>query len=239
MKDQRIDRQVLSDKLTTVRLTIDGEHFEILVRPDPALNHKLGRRVELSQVVAMDEVYSDSSKGLRVSVEKFQKYFNTTDIFKVEQEILKKGELLLTTEQRRTLVEEKKKQIVTLIARNYIDPKTGLPHPPLRIEQAMQEIRVSIEPFRTAEEQSKEVVEALRRVLPLKSERIKLVVKVPPQFAAQSLGVLKSHAEIKKDEWGADGGLTALVEIPAGMHPKLLDRLGAVSKGSAQATLLR
>ena len=94
----------MSGKFTTVRLTLNGEHFEILVRPDPALNYKLGRRMELSQIVAVDEVYSDSSKGLRVSAEKLQKYFNTTDIFKVEEIILEKGELLLTTEQRLSLI---------------------------------------------------------------------------------------------------------------------------------------
>ena len=229
----------MSGKFTTVRLTIDGEHFEILVRPDPALNYKLGRSMELSQVVGVDEVYSDSSKGLRVSAEKLQRHFNTIDVFKVEEIILKKGELQITTEQRRRLVDEKRKQIISLIARDYVDPKTGLPHPPVRIEQAMQHISVSIDPFKSAEEQSKNVIDALRPILPLKSERIKLLVKVPAQFASQSLGVLKSHSEVKKEEWGSDGGLTAIIEIPAGIHPKLLERLGAVSKGSAQATLLR
>ena len=53
--------------------------------------------------------------------------------------ILQKGDLNLTTDQRRKMIEEKKKQIVEYIAKTYVDPKTHLPHPPLRIEQAMKD----------------------------------------------------------------------------------------------------
>ena len=129
--------------------------------------------------MAVDEVYSDANKGLRVPAEKLQKHFKTTNFLQVAEIILRKGDLNLTTDQRRKLVEEKRKQIVATIARNFVDPRTGLPHPPLRIEQAMAEIRVSIDPFKDVNEQTKLVIDELRGILPLKSERIKLLVKVP------------------------------------------------------------
>lgn len=229
----------MSGKFTTVRLSLDREHFEILVNPDPALNFKLGRNIDISQVIAIDEIYSEASKGLRVSSEKLSKYFNTTEVTKVAEAILRRGELQLTTEQRRKLMEEKRKQIIAIIARNYGDPKTGLPHPPLRIEQALQQVRVSIDPFRGAEEQARLVVEQLRTVLPLRSERLRLMVKVPPQFAAQSIGALKSYGEIQKEDWGGDGTLTAIVEIPAGVHTALLERLGSITRGAAQASVVK
>ena len=229
----------MSSKFTTVRLSSEGDHFEILVYPDPALNFKLGRDVEISQVVAVDEVYSDANKGLRVPSEKLMKHFKSNDFLKIAEIILRKGELHLTTDQRRRLVEEKRKQIVSTIARNYVDPRTGLPHPPLRVEQAMSEVRISIDPFKDAGDQTKLVVEALRPILPLKSERIRLLVKVPAQYAAQSFGALKGAGEITKEEWGSDGGITVIIEIPAGAHSKLLDRLGSLSKGTAQATIMR
>ena len=229
----------MSSKFSIVRLSIEGEHFEILVHPDPALDFKFGRNVEISQIVAVDEVYSDANKGLRVPTEKLQRAFKTMDFLQIAEKILRKGDLNLTTDQRRRLVEDKRKQIVSLIARNYVDPRTGLPHPPLRIEQAMAEVRLTIDPFKDANEQAKSVIESLRGVLPLKSERIRLMVKVPAQFASQSFGALKSSGDIIKEVWGADGGLTALIEIPAGAHSTLLDRLGTLSKGTAQATLVR
>ena len=102
----------------------------------------------------------------------------------------------------------------------------------------MSEVRISIDPFKDAGDESKLVVEALRPILPLKSERIRLLVKVPAQYAAQSFGALKGAGEITKEEWGSDGGITVIIEIPAGAHSKLLDRLGSLSKGTAQATIM-
>jgi len=229
----------MSTKFTTVRLTLGGEHFEILVNPDNALSYKLGRKVEVSQVVAMDEVYSEASKGLRISGEKLQKSFHTADVSKVVKEVLDRGELQLTADQRRRLVEDKRKQIIAFIAKNYADPKTGLPHPPLRIEQAFQQVRVTIDPFKPAEEQAKAVIEQMRTILPLKSEKMRVVIRVPAQFAPQSIGVLKSFGEPQKEEWGADGSFTAILEIPAGVHTSLVERLGSTTKGSAQVNILR
>ena len=222
-----------------MRLSTGGEHFEILVHPDPALDFKFGRNVEVSQIVAVDEVYSDANKGLRVPAEKLAKIFKTTNFLQIAEVILRKGDLNLTTDQRRRLVEEKRKQIVVAISRNYVDPRSGLPHPPLRIEQAMAEVRITIDPFKDVGEQTKNVIDQLRGILPLKSERIKMLIKVPAQYASQSFGALKGVGEIVKEEWGGDGGLTVIIEIPAGVHSTLLDRLGSLSKGTAQASVLR
>ena len=229
----------MSSRYTTVRLVVEGEHFEILVNPDPALNFKLGKQIEPSQVFVADEVFSDSTKGLRVGTEKLRKHFGTEDPARAAVEVLKRGELQLTQEQRKRLLEDKRRSIVAMISKNFVDPRTSLPHPPIRIEQAMQEARISVDPFQDAREQMKTVVEDIRSILPLKSERVKLLVKVSPQYSGQTIGVLKNFGEILKEEWGADGTLSAIVEIPAGSQPGLLEKLGSNTKGAAQATLVR
>lgn len=229
----------LSSKFTVVRLVLDGEKFEILVDPKSALDYKLGRQIDPSKVIAIDEVFSDASKGLRISVEKLKKFFNTTSTAEVAEIILKKGELQLTAEQRRSLIEDKKRQIISIISKNFIDPRTGLPHPQIRIEQALSQVHVSIDPFKSAEEQAKIVVEQLRTVLPLKHEKIKLSVKIQAQFAPKTLGVLKSYGEVQKEEWLADGSLSAIVEIPAGVHSSLIDKLGSITKGTSQVTVIK
>ncbi|HYB44922.1 MAG TPA: ribosome assembly factor SBDS [Nitrososphaerales archaeon] len=228
-----------SSKFTTVRLVIEGQHFEILVNPDAALSFKQGKNVEPSNVIVIDEVYADSNKGLRVGTEKLKKYFETDNESKAALEVLKRGELNLTQEQRKRLTEEKRKAIVAIISKNYVDPRTSLPHPPTRIEQAMEEARVSVDPFQDANEQTKGVLEKLRTILPLKSEKVKLQVKVAPQYSGQTIGILKNFGDILKEDWGADGTLSAIVEIPAGGQPGLLDRLGSTTKGAAQVTLVK
>jgi ribosome maturation protein SDO1 len=229
----------MSDKLSVVRLIVDGEKFELLVKPDPALEFKIGKRSDISNILASDEIYTDANKGNRASKEKLEKYFRTSNISEVARIILEKGELNLTTEQRRRLMEEKRRQIINIISKTYVDPKTHLPHPPLRIEQALEECRVSIDPFKKAEEQVKGVVEALRSILPLKTERLRFTVVIPAQYTAQSYSILKSTGDIVKEDWQSDGSLKVIIEIPAAIQSNMMDRLASVTKGTAQVVMMR
>ena len=221
------------DKVTVVRFAVEGEKFELLVKPDPALEYKLGKRKDVSTVLVSDEIYSDSNKGTRASTEKLMKAFKTTDSTTIATLILQKGDLNLTTDQRRKMVLEKRKQIVDFIAKTYVDPRSHLPHPPLRIEQAMDDARISVDPFRNTDEQTKDIVEQLRSIIPLKSENMILEILVPAQFAAQSYSVLKSAGTLKKEEWQSNGSLKVILDIPAAARANVIDRLGSVTKGSA------
>ena len=223
----------MTDKVTVVRYTYSGDKFELLVKPDPAFDYKIGKITEISKVLVSDEIYTDSSKGTRVPNEKLDHVFKTNDPTKIAEIIMKKGELNLTTEQRRKMIAEKRKQLVTFIAKTYVDPRSHLPHPPLRIEQAMDDGRVSIDPFRNVDEQVKDVVEKLRPIIALKSENVVLEISIPAQFVAQSYTVLKSTGTLKKEDWQPNGSLKAILEIPAGARPKVIDRLGSITKGTA------
>jgi ribosome maturation protein SDO1 len=227
------------DKPTVVRFAVEGEKFELLVKPDPALEFKLGKKKDISAILVSEEIYSDSNKGTRASTEKLMKAFKTTDPTAIATIILQKGDLNLTTDQRRKMVSEKRKQIVEFIAKNFVDPRSHLPHPPLRIEQAMDDARVSVDPFKNVDEQTKDIVEQLRSIIPLKSENMLLEILVPAQFAAQSYSVLKSVGSLKKEEWQANGSLKVILDIPAAARANVIDRLGSITKGSASVEVAK
>jgi len=226
-------------KYTVVKYTFEGNKFEILVKPDPALDYKLGKIKEIAPVLVSDEIYSDSSQGTRASSEKLQKVFKTEDALAIAEKILQKGDLNLTTDQRRKMTTEKRKQIVTFIAKTFVDPRSHLPHPPVRIEQALTDARISIEPFKSVEEQIKDIVEKLRSIIPLKSENLLLEISVPAQYVAQSYSVLKSTGNLKKEDWQTNGSLKAILEIPAAARPNVIDRLGAITKGTAFIEMIK
>lgn len=228
----------MSRKFTLARLTIGGEKFEIMVDPDKALNYKLNKQVPLTQILVCDVIFRDVGKGERASEEKIKKIFGTTDPVKIAKIILEKGEVQLTTEQRRKLIEDKKKQIINFISRHCVDPKTNLPHPPLRIEQALTQAKISIDPFKDAEGQAKDVIQTLRAILPLKISSVLLEVKIPARYASLSYGTLKSYGSIKKEQWLPDGSLLATVEIPAGLQTSFLEKLGNITKGDVQARIV-
>ena len=224
--------------VTVVRYSFEGEKFEILVKPDPALDYKLGKKKDVSAVLVSDEIYTDSGKGTKPGNEKLLKAFKTEDQTEIAQIILQKGDLNLTTDQRRKMIDEKKKQIVHFIVKTYVDPKSHLPHPPIRVEQAMKDARVSVDPQKSVDEQMQDIVEKLRSIIALKSENLQLEITVPAQYASRSYSVLKSVGSLKKEEWQNNGSLKAILEIPAAARPNVIDRLGSITKGSATVEVI-
>ena len=227
----------MSERYTIARITHEGEHFEILTKPEPALSYRLGKITTVSQVLAAETIFTDAGKGTKASEEKLQEIFGTTDPIKVAEIILKKGTLQLTTDQRRQLVEEKRRQIVSFIARECVDPKTSLPHPPLRIEQAMKEVRFSIDPHKGVEEQAKDIIKLLRPVIPLKMEKISVAVHIPAEHASKVYGTVKGFGTIQSEQWRADGSWSAVVEMSAGLYGPFLDKLGNMTRGNLEVKM--
>jgi len=225
----------MSQRYTIARLTHEGEPFEILVKPDPALDYRLGKTTSLSEVLVSDTIFTDANKGTKPSEEKLKKAFGTTDTLQIAGTILKRGMLQLTTEQRRQLTDDKRKQIVAFISRHSVDPKTNLPHPPTRIENAMGQIHYSIDPFKETEEQAKEIIKLLRPILPLKIAQVSVAIRIPPEYASRVYGTVKGYGTIKREEWRADGSWAAVVEMPAGLYGPFLEKLGEMTRGNAEA----
>lgn len=208
--------------------------FEILVNPEEALNFKSGKPVVLRKVLAIETVYSDAAKGMRASREDLIKAFGGTDIYAIAERILRKGKLQITAEQRRKMVEEKRQRIVTLITRNCIDPKTNLPIPRFRIEQAMIRARCKIDPFMAPEEQVKGVMDAIRPIIPIRLATVRALFRVPPQFAAKIYGIIKSSGSVEGEEWKSDGSLLLKVSMPAGLYANLVDRVSRMTQGAVE-----
>ena len=216
------------------RLTVGKDHFEVLVNPELAWKLKRGGEVDVKSVLTTEAIFRDVRKGLKASREELLKAFKTDDVLKVAEQIIKRGEIQLTAQQRKELIEMKRRQIIDFIAKNCVDPKTNLPHPPLRIENAMNEAKVSINPFEDVEVQAMEVIKALKPILPLKIAQATLEVEVPQQYASKVYSFLSKAGSIKRSEWRPDGSWRGEVEVPAGMQASLMEKIASMTRGSAQ-----
>lgn len=225
------------ENMIIARLEKSGEKFELLADPKLAYEYKTGARKELLNVLVVEEVFSDAKKGERASASALKKVFGTTDVFEVARKIFAEGELQITTEQRRKLVEEKRAKLVCLIARNAVDPHTKAPHPPTRIEKALEEARFHVDAFKSAEEQVPAAIEAIRGIIPISVENARIAVKIPAQFAGRAFGLLKEYG-LSREEWGNDGSLFCVCEFPAGLQGEFFDRLNKLTGGQAQTKSL-
>ena len=102
----------------------------------------------------------------------------------------------------------------------------------------MEQIRVVIDPFKSGEEQAREIIDDLRPILPLKFEKIKIAIKVPPEHAAKIIGIAKEFGDVSREEWQSDGSWIAVVEMPAGLHAPFLERIGKATQGNYQTKML-
>jgi ribosome maturation protein SDO1 len=220
------------------RLSSHGSTFEILVDPELALAVKAGQPVNMQNVLAVDKIFKDSKKGSAASEEMIKKTFGTLDVFKVAEEIIRRGEVQVTTEQRRKMREQRLRQIVSLISRRAINPQTNLPHPPARIESAIVEARIQIDEFKSAEEQLPKIVKALLPVLPLKLETRRVAIKIPPSHVGRTQRLVREFGVVKEERWLGDGSWEVVVEIPAGIQGEFFDKLNDLTRGEAETKVI-
>jgi len=217
--------------LNLARLKKSGETFEIVINSDMAVKYKEGDDVDIKDVLEGEKIFADAKKGLLASEKKVLDVFGTDDVLKVAKEILENGEVQLNAAYRDKLKEEKRKRIINLIQVNGIDPRSKLPHPQSRIENAFAEGKIRIDDFRKAEDQVSEIIKKLMPILPIKFEKKTIEIIIPAQYAGKTYSVIANFAKIARQDWLGDGSWKGVVEVPAGLVNDLFDALNNITHG--------
>jgi len=227
------------DKAVIARLQKIDDHFEILVDPYAAEKIIEGKEVDILSSLAIDAIFKDSKKGTHAPQESLDKHFGTDDIEKIAREIIVNGEIQLTTEQRHEMQEQKRKRVVDVIVKNSMDPKTKAPHPRQRIELAMKEAGIHIDPFKPVDQQVKTTVNALRTIIPISIDQVRISVKIPSQYIGKAYGAARSFGLLEREDWQSDGSWIGIVKIPAGMQTDFYDKLNNITKGNVETRILK
>jgi ribosome maturation protein SDO1 len=227
------------DHAVVARIESHGERFEILVDPDIAAKIRQGGEVEIEDAVAALYIFENASQAEKASDESLKKVFGTTSFEEIALRIILKGEIHLTADQRRAMIAEKRRQVISFIARNAINPQTGHPHPPQRIEMAMEEAKVNIDPFRSLEELVKDTMKLLRPLIPIKFDEVKVAVRIPADYAPRAFGEIQAAAVIDQQEWQKDGSWICVVTIPAGIQNEFYELVNKISRGEAETKLVK
>ena len=227
------------DDAVIARLHKGEDHFEILVDPHAAEKLIEGKDVDILSSLAIDTIFKDSRKATHASQESLEKIFGTDDVETIVKEIILKGDIQLTTEQRHEMQEQKRKRIIDIIVKNAMDPKTKMPHPRQRIELAIEEAGIHIDPFKPVDEQVKLVVEALRPVIPISMEQVKISVKISSQYIGKAYGIARNFGVLEREDWQSDGSWIGVIRIPAGMQTDFYDKLNTVTKGNVETRILK
>ena len=217
-----------------VRYVSKGEKFEMIVDSELAWEYRLGKRTSLENILISDTIYKDANKGERATVASLQKVFGTTDVMKIADIIIKKGDLPITAERRNRLIEENRKKIINIITRNCIDSRTNAPLPPSRVENILKELKVRIDPFASAEEQANEIIKEIKKVIPIKIAKAIIQIQIPVEYASKTYNqVIAKMSTVVNSNWKNDGSWEGEVEIPAGIQETFIQKINEISNRKA------
>ena len=220
------------------RLKTHGQSFEVLVDCDNALFVKQGKDIDMGDVLASDTIFSDSKKGDKAPDNVLKQIFETDDSIEIAKEIIRKGEIQLTAEHRKNILDQKRKQIINVIHRNGVDPKTDLPHPLTRIENAFEQARIKINEYKDTKLQVQEIIKQLRPILPIRFEVKEIQLTIPSEFASKSHHTIRTFGKMTKEQWQNDGSLVVVLEIPGGLEEELYNKINAVCHGNVEAKVI-
>ena len=191
-----------------------------------------------SAAIAADGIWNDSSKGDRAPEKLVNDTFGSLDLIDIYKKILAEGSIQLTSQQKKEMVEQKRKRIISHIAANAMNPQTGGPHPPQRIENAIEEIRYSVDPIESDEKQIEKIVSKIKLLIPISFDKIRVAVKIPAIHVGKCYGQLSGLGNIESEEYQKDGSWIGIIEMAAAAQTKLEDLLGSVTKGTAEIKAL-
>ncbi|PSQ25605.1 ribosome assembly factor SBDS [Halobacteriales archaeon QS_8_65_32] len=229
------------DEAVTARLESHGARFEVLVDPDAALAIRRGEfDGDLEEVIAAEDVFEDASRGDRPAESDIEDVFGTTEPLEIIPEVIERGEIQITAEQRREMQERKRRQLINRIARNAINPQMDdAPHPPDRIESALEDTDFRIDPMQPVETQVDDALDALRPVIPIRFEEVTMAVQIPAEYAGSAQAQIRTFGDLEREEWQADGSWIGVLTFPAGMQNDFYEVVNKYSSGEADTRLVK
>ncbi|WP_132058271.1 ribosome assembly factor SBDS [Halorussus amylolyticus] len=229
------------DEAVTARLESHGERFEVLVDPDAALAIKRGEfDGDLEDVIAAEDVFENASRGDRPAETALEEVFGTTDPLEIIPEVIERGEIQITAEQRREMQEQKHKNLINRITRNAVNPQMdNAPHPPERIESALEETDFRVDPMEPVETQVDDALEALRPVIPIRFDEVTIAVQVPADYAGSAQSKIRQFGDLEREEWQNDGSWVGVLTFPAGMQNEFYDHVNEITSGAAETRIIK
>lgn len=211
-----------------------GKTFEILVEPEPAKKSRFeGKSFDMPHLLFVQEVFRDVDQGEKASPSELEEEFGTKQVMDAAEQIFEKGDMQLTTDQKAKMREEKRQQVISMISRRAQNPKTGNPHPPQRVENALEEAGFNADAMEEVEPQFKDAIEAIRPIIPVSLEEKTVAIKVPSDAGGKAYNLIQERAEVIEEEWGNEY-FFAKIRVPAGILTDLMEELQKMTSGNSE-----
>ncbi|BFZ56197.1 hypothetical protein PYCC9005_003239 [Savitreella phatthalungensis] len=246
--------QIKLTNVSVVRLKWGGKRFELACYKNKVLEWRSGVEKDIDEVLQIESVFTNVSKGAVASNEDVKKAFGDKSREDVVQEILKKGELQVGDKERGAMTGTIHKDIVSIISDKTVDPRTRRPYTTGMIDKALAEIGFSVGTTKSAKSQALDAIKMLQAqgTIPIERATMKVRVTCPlsnltlPKGGAAPGGdskkvikdLLRGHFVKVDDDDTIGGDFVIEGDIQPGSFRQITDLLSEATKGKAQCEVL-
>ncbi|KAI8897285.1 SBDS protein C-terminal domain-containing protein [Globomyces pollinis-pini] len=238
----RISQPSGSIKLTNVsivKLKRGGKRFEIACYKNKVLEWRSKLEKDLDNVIQIESVFINVSKGQLANNGDLEKAFKTSDVKKIILEILEKGELQVGEKERTQVFESLNRDIANTIAEKTINPETKRPYTATMIEKVLSDIHFNINPNRNAKQQALEAIRQIQEnnIIPIARVQMKIRIFMPSKDAKKvKETILKLLASVESEEVDEDFELVGVID--PGNFKILSELISKETKGKGLVEML-
>ncbi|GBG28010.1 Ribosome maturation protein SBDS [Hondaea fermentalgiana] len=176
-KIQQAVNQVRLTNVAVVRLKRHGKRFEVACYRNKIENWRSGLETDIDEVLQIDRVFENVSKGIMAKTKDLEKAFGTSDTEAVCRIILSKGSSQVSEGERAMQIQNRFRNVATIVSEKCINPDNLRPYPVSTIETAMRDtLHFAAVTSKSAKQQALEVIRELEKVMPIK--RAQMFVRV-------------------------------------------------------------
>lgn len=233
-----VNQKILTN-VSLVRYKKGGKRFELACYPNKVLTWRNGIEKDIDEVLQIDDVFLNVSKGQTAKKDDLMKAFNSTDKKEIIKEILEKGELQVSEKERQHQLEAQFKDIATIVAEKCVNPDTKRPLTVGIVERAMKDAHYKIHPSKSAKQQALEVIRILKEVIPIQRAQMRLKITYAVSDSKKLKEVLKSSIAVNEGEEQEEEekvSLTCLID--PGAYRKVDEDVRAATKGKGTIEVL-
>lgn len=190
--------------VSLIRLRRGGKRFEIACYKNKVREWREGIEKDLDEVVQIENVFLNVSRGQVASIDDLQKAFGTSDVKEALLEILKKGELQVGDKERSHELSNLWLEIATIVAQKCVEPSSQKPYTVGMIEKAMKDAHFSVKPTKSAKIQALDVIKLLqtKSIIPLERAHMRISVTMPAKEGKRLKDkVIPLFANVEEEDW--------------------------------------
>lgn len=217
-----------------IKYKIKNENFEVLVDFEKLKDfQKDSTNINVFDVLKSETIFKDQKKGLIASENTLKEIFKNLSKENILKEILLKGKCQIPTSYLNKLREEKKIQVINFICENTLNPQTKNKYTHSMIESQVNKIKYNFDPNKAFEIQAEQVLDLLKKIMPISEDKICLEIKIKPEFIGSFYGNFRKFAKVIKENYDKDSNLILEIQIRDSLKDKIIEMIKNNSKNTA------